>query len=143
MSNPFLAVLKAGRLSRQGRPLSAALALQQILLPTAKPKRKRPSAKPKGVGAAAKRGTVTQERPAPGSFIDGRHGSGSTAIAYKLYTPRGSAQRRMPLVVMLHGCAQSAGDFAAGTGMNALADEFGFLVLYPEQSTSANLNRPP
>jgi poly(hydroxyalkanoate) depolymerase family esterase len=42
---------------------------------------------------------------------------------------------------MLHGCTQSATDFAVGAGMNRLADELGFLVLYPEQSVSANLGR--
>jgi poly(hydroxyalkanoate) depolymerase family esterase len=43
--------------------------------------------------------------------------------------------------VMLHGCTQSPDDFAAGTRMNALADEHGCIVVYPAQSANANLQK--
>jgi poly(hydroxyalkanoate) depolymerase family esterase len=45
------------------------------------------------------------------------------------------------LVVVLHGCAQTADDIARGTRMNAAADSGGFVVLYPEQSAAANAQR--
>ena len=60
---------------------------------------------------------------------------------YQLYVPANRPDRPAPLVVMLHGCTQGAEDFAAGTTMNALAEEMGFLVLYPEQTQGANANR--
>jgi poly(hydroxyalkanoate) depolymerase family esterase len=61
---------------------------------------------------------------------------------YFVYTPAtytpGTA---VPVIVMLHGCTQTPADFAAGTGMNALADTKNFLVVYPQQTSSYNQNQ--
>jgi poly(hydroxyalkanoate) depolymerase family esterase len=84
------------------------------------------------------------ETAQPGEFLRRSYTTGAGTRAYKLYVPasRGvAADTRMPLVVMLHGCTQTADDFAAGTGMNALAERQGFLVAYPEQTAEANPSR--
>lgn len=58
---------------------------------------------------------------------------------YWLFVPPAAASgHALPLVLMLHGCHQSAEDFAAGTAMNAAAAQAGVLVLYPAQSPWAN-----
>lgn len=45
-----------------------------------------------------------------------------------------------PLVVVLHGCTQTAGAYDRGSGWSTLADRFGFAILYPEQQRGNNPN---
>ena len=62
------------------------------------------------------------------------------ARRYRLFKPTGVLRgERLPLVVMLHGCAQDAQAMAASTQMNRLAQAERFMVLYPEQDRLANL----
>ena len=77
----------------------------------------------------------------PGQFITGEFSNQAGTRAYKLYVPSQASDSRHPLIVMLHGCTQSADDFARGTQMNRLAEENGFLVLYPEQAADANVSK--
>jgi poly(hydroxyalkanoate) depolymerase family esterase len=44
----------------------------------------------------------------------------------------------LPLLVMLHGCTQTAVEFADGTRMNTEAEKRHCAVLYPEQSRKSN-----
>ena len=58
---------------------------------------------------------------------------------YYVYTPTSyQVGTQVPLIVMLHGCSQSAIDFGTGTAMNVLAEQNGFLVLYPQQTSNYN-----
>ena len=81
--------------------------------------------------------------PAPGAvsrFVLARYTNRSGTRTYKTYIPARDEGQARPLVVMLHGCEQNPDDFAAGTRMNELADEFGFIVAYPEQAPAANVS---
>ncbi|PWK37413.1 extracellular catalytic domain type 1 short-chain-length polyhydroxyalkanoate depolymerase [Cupriavidus plantarum] len=82
--------------------------------------------------------TAGEPLTASGRFTSHSFANQAGQREYKLYMPAKPASAPMPLVVMLHGCTQDADDFAAGTRMNALADELGFAVAYPIQGANAN-----
>jgi poly(hydroxyalkanoate) depolymerase family esterase len=58
--------------------------------------------------------------------------------AYKVYVPSNYNGQALPLIVMLHGCKQNPSDFAAGTRMNAMAEQNNCFVVYPAQARVAN-----
>jgi poly(hydroxyalkanoate) depolymerase family esterase len=78
--------------------------------------------------------------PAPGAarrdeaFTRGAVGPRAYRLFVPSRTPRG-------LVVALHGCWQTAEDFAAGSRLNAAAERRALLVVYPIQSARDNPNR--
>lgn len=95
-------------------------------------------------GAMARQGVEDVEaREAVDLAGKGRYLAGSCTNhagtrEYKLYVPSAYTGQALPLIVMLHGCTQHPDDFAAGTGMNAIAEEHNCFVAYPAQTQSAN-----
>ena len=113
-TSPFHTAAHSGSAPKSARPFPG-------LHPRTPPAAGRATVLPKG---------ARFERLAFGNEAGSRH--------YKLYIPSSFTGQSVPLVMMLHGCTQSPDDFAAGTRMNLLAEEFGFLVAYPAQPKSSN-----
>ncbi|PTM40873.1 PHB depolymerase family esterase [Bosea sp. 124] len=67
-------------------------------------------------------------------------GSNPGALRAYRYAPGGLPQGA-PLVVVLHGCTQTAADYDHGSGWSQLADRHGFALLFPEQQRANNPNR--
>ena len=150
---PQAGMAEATRLTRAGR-LSEATALLQRLLhggDTAAPPAAQPQHAPgilhrlmdglRGLVRGEPERAADTGKPAAGRFTAASFTNAAGTRAYKLYVPMSAGARPLPLVVMLHGCTQSPDDFAAGTRMNALAEEHGCYVAYPEQNARANAQR--
>jgi poly(hydroxyalkanoate) depolymerase family esterase len=61
-------------------------------------------------------------------------GSNPGRLSMYVHVPPEPIASGAPLVVLLHGCGQTAQAFALDTGWVSLADRFGFPLLLPEQS---------
>jgi poly(hydroxyalkanoate) depolymerase family esterase len=66
-------------------------------------------------------------------------GSNPGALRARVYVPE-NLPRGAALVVVLHGCTQTAAGYDHGSGWSRLADEKGFAVLFPEQQRANNPN---
>lgn len=59
-----------------------------------------------------------------------------------LYIPKNiDYSSKIPLVVVLHGCNQTAKSVSNASGWNKFADSLNFIVLYPEQRQINNINK--
>lgn len=67
-------------------------------------------------------------------------GSNPGELKMFLHVPDG-INKSKPLVVVLHGCIQTAEQMAYISGWNTLADKYKFTVLYPQQQASNNPNK--
>lgn len=69
----------------------------------------------------------------------GDFGSNPGALRMFSFVPE-NLQKRPALVVVLHGCGQTAAGYDVGAGWSTLASRYGFALLMPEQRASNNPN---
>src|ERR1700759_1214490 len=75
----------------------------------------------------------------PGQLPSGTYTNGAGSLGYELYVPSSyRAGTAVPLVVALHGCTESADVYRQLSGWDSLAEAKGFIVLFPQQSSSRN-----
>jgi poly(hydroxyalkanoate) depolymerase family esterase len=80
-------------------------------------------------------------RPAPHSPLVeiGRFGTNPGNLRMLSFVPA-ELQPSPALVVVLHGCGQTAAGYDLGAGWSTLAERFGFALLMPEQQRTNNAN---
>jgi poly(hydroxyalkanoate) depolymerase family esterase len=66
-------------------------------------------------------------------------GSNPGALRARTYLPA-APRDNAPLVVVLHGCTQTAAEYDYGSGWSRLADQQGVVLLFPEQTRANNPN---
>ncbi len=141
-----LDLLQATRLTQAGRLAEATAAIQYLLRQQAMREPANDLASGRIIDAEFStvdeaRAEAKQPEGQAGQFISASFGNEAGTRPYKLYIPTRYAGKPLPMIVMLHGCTQTPDDFAAGTRMNALAEERGCFVLYPAQTRAANRSR--
>ncbi len=86
------------------------------------------------------RSANTQHLPVDERLMDlGAFGSNPGALEGRLHVPK-DLPPRSALVIVLHGCTQSAAAYDHGSGWSRLADEYRFAVLFPQQTRANNAN---
>ncbi len=133
--------------TRRRRPRTSAL-LKAFLPPT--PRRRRPRRRPaaraarpasrRAVAAASARPKAAAP-PGAGTWRRYVYAGLAGRREYFVYVPRALGRGRVPLLVALHGCGQTAADFAVSTRFNQLADRQRCVVVYPQQPLSQHGQR--
>ncbi len=140
------AMQEAAQLTRAGRFTEATAVIQRAMQQASGSPPAESNSSPPGQGEIIEgdlevinetRGPAGERHPAS-RFIEGSFTNQAGARDYKLFVPAQQVEQQPALIVMLHGCSQNPDDFAVGTQLNRLAEEQGFVVLYPAQSLSAN-----
>jgi poly(hydroxyalkanoate) depolymerase family esterase len=67
-------------------------------------------------------------------------GTDPGSLSASTYIPE-NVPKNGALIVVLHGCTQSAGGYNDGSGWSTLADQCGVALLFPEQSLGNNIYR--
>jgi poly(hydroxyalkanoate) depolymerase family esterase len=96
---------------------------------------------PKPVKVSGLAAFARSARPNPRSPITEVKGFGANPGSLRMFSfvpPK--LQHPHALVVVLHGCGQSAAGYDFGTGWSTLAKHYGFALLMPEQPSSNNPN---
>ena len=147
-------LLRAGKVQqRTTTRLAKVLFGPPVAKPASKPRRKSvPKTAPAGAALGPPR-VRKKTAPAPGKWLAAHYAPlvelgqlPGRRLPYYLYLPDKEPNAAMrtrgrPLLVMLHGCEQSATQFAEGTRMNRLAERKGYAVLYPQQSLRSHARR--
>jgi poly(hydroxyalkanoate) depolymerase family esterase len=78
----------------------------------------------------------------PGRWINQRYSGPAGSRQYDVYLPAGlPARGKLPMVLLLHGCGQTAVEFATQTGFTSAADTNGFVVVAPRQEIRHQIQR--
>ncbi|MES2259112.1 MAG: PHB depolymerase family esterase [Pseudomonadota bacterium] len=138
------------------QPAPKPLVAKALLKPAPKPPAARPAPRTATTPAAPAGLTIRSNgrqhvEALPGRWLAAHYSASPNAghpaggMAYWLYlpdnVPETAVRNGLPLIVMLHGCHQTATQFAQGTRMNRLAEQKGYAVLYPQQLVSTQAQR--